>query len=178
MMIKRRNIKLNLGGQSLFEVVLALGIISFIMVALISLTTLSVRNASVTRNKTSANRFAQEAVEWLRGERDADYDLFKGNVPITVSSDCPTIDISGYTQTYPCMCLIDANSTVWNDKHCIRDDPASLVDGKYAREISFRIDDVNKPNQVDAAIIVSWTDSEGDHAVRLDSILGDWRAQP
>ncbi len=67
-------------GQSLFEVVLALGVITAITVGIVSLTVSSMRNASFSKNKTLAGRYAQEATEWLRNQRDfLGFTVFQGN---------------------------------------------------------------------------------------------------
>src|SRR3990172_5630766 len=64
-------------GQSLFEVVLALAIATIIIVAMVALASSAIRNSNFSRNKTLATRFSQEATEWLRGERDADFTVFE-----------------------------------------------------------------------------------------------------
>ena len=58
-------------GQSLFEAVVALAISALIIVAVVALVASSIRNASFSRNVTLASRYAQQATEWLRGQRDA-----------------------------------------------------------------------------------------------------------
>lgn len=63
-------------GQSLFEVVIAIAVAALIMTGVASLATKAVRDATFARNKTQATRLAQEASEWLRTERDADWDTF------------------------------------------------------------------------------------------------------
>ena len=179
MITKKRLKKTNWKGQSLFEVVLALGIISFIMVALISLTTVSVRNASVARNKTQANRLAQEGVEWLRGERDSGYDIFVDYVGKMSTDDCPSLllyddDPISVPQVQKCMCL--QTNIKWNDDGaCVLIDPADILEGNFIREASLKVESSN--NRVVGAVIVSWSESAGDHATRLNTFLGDWRAR-
>lgn len=65
-------------GQSLYEVVIALGIISLILVTSISLSTSSVRNTSFARNDSLATKYAQEGTEYLRQQRDSSWDSFAG----------------------------------------------------------------------------------------------------
>ncbi len=63
-------------GQSLFEVVVAIGIVSGILVGIISLATHSVNNSIFSRDKSQAQVYTQEALEWLRGQRDMGWDSF------------------------------------------------------------------------------------------------------
>ncbi len=63
-------------GQSLFEVFLSLAIVAIIIVALVILASNAIRNSTYSKNKTLATRYSQEAMEWLRGERDASWDNF------------------------------------------------------------------------------------------------------
>src|SRR3989304_3557712 len=74
--------KKNREGQSFFEVVLALALVSIILIALVTLATISVRSATFSRNKNLATRFSQEAIEWLRGQRDTGWsDFFARSSP-------------------------------------------------------------------------------------------------
>src|SRR4030043_2346790 len=63
-------------GQSLFEIVLALAIATLIVVALVALASSAIRNSTFAKNKALATRYSQEATEWLRGERDTNWDIF------------------------------------------------------------------------------------------------------
>lgn len=73
-------------GQSLLEVVVAIGVIVFVLVGLISTVTFGLSNAQFARNKAQAIKYTQEAVEWLRIERDASWNNFYDH-----SSDSGTI---------------------------------------------------------------------------------------
>ena len=60
-------------GQSLFELIIAIGIGVIIVTAIVQLVTISVRNASFSKNKNEATRLAQQALEWLRTEKEKDW---------------------------------------------------------------------------------------------------------
>ena len=64
-------------GQSLYEVVFALGIVSLVLVAAIALSTTGVRNASFARNNSLATKYAQEGTEFLRQQRDINWLNFR-----------------------------------------------------------------------------------------------------
>lgn len=60
-------------GQTLFELIIALGIGVLIITAIVHLVTISVRNASFAKNKTEATRYAQQALEWIRNEKEQNW---------------------------------------------------------------------------------------------------------
>jgi Tfp pilus assembly protein PilV len=145
-----------LHGQSLFEVVLALGLATLIIVAIVSLATNSIRNTSFSRDKTLSTRYAQEATEWLRGQRDEDWDTFSANVIF-----CPA---PPYTQ-----CL---DTLSWGDCGACASD--ELIDDRFKREVSFA--DITA-DSVSMEVTVYWSDSQGLHEVRNGTTLTDWRSQ-
>ena len=63
-------------GQSLFEVIVALAVITLIVVTVVAVAGTSIRNVSFARNNEHATRFSQEAIEWVRSERDSGWDAF------------------------------------------------------------------------------------------------------
>lgn len=141
-------------GQSLFEVVLALALSTLIIVALVSLVSNSIRNSSYSRNKTYATRYTQEATEWLRGERDGDWDVFSTNFLF-----CPT---PPHVQ-----CL---DTLAWGN--CGTCGETEFVDNIFKREISFS--DI-EADSVTVEATTYWIDSQGIHEVRSNTILTDWR---
>jgi Tfp pilus assembly protein PilV len=152
-MLKIKYLMSNSRGQSLFEVVIALAISALIIVALVSLASNSIRNATFSRNNTLASRYAQEATEWLRGERDNDINLFMTNVII------------------PTWCLKDLS---WaQSASCANND---FVPGTpFVREVDFTLTTIGGKNLVEAAIKVSWEDAQGVHEVNSSTQFTDWR---
>mgnify|MGYP001612838215 CR=1 FL=1 len=66
-------------GQSIVEVIIATVITSMILVGLISAITYSLSNSQFAKNKALANKHGQEAIEWLRAQRDiSGWTLFYG----------------------------------------------------------------------------------------------------
>lgn len=63
-------LKIKQKGQSIVEVIIATVIISIVLVGLISAITFSLSNAQFAKNKALANKHGQEAIEWLRAQRD------------------------------------------------------------------------------------------------------------
>ncbi len=142
-------------GQSLFEIMLALAISTLIVIALVALTSNAIRNSTFSKNKSLATRYSQEATEWLRGERDADFDAFK---------------IRALTPLY---CL---PSLSWAEASIGACAAGQEISGTiFKREISFSISSIGGKTIIQAAINVHWTDSQGLHEVRSVTNFSDWR---
>lgn len=145
-------------GQSLFELVVAIAISALIIVAIVSLTTNSIQNSNFSKNKALASTYAQEATEWLRGQRDKDVNAFIIHVEIRdwCLSDIST-DLKGWSKSRVC------SST-------------DLIDGTpFTRQATFSITNQNGKNVVEADVSVSWTDSQGVHEVKSVTNLADLR---
>lgn len=145
--------KLTTSGQSLFEVVLALGVVTVIIVSLVLLASNAIRNSRFSRNKTLATQYAQEATEWMRGERDLDFDDFSDHAVLST--------------TY---CL----QTLSWDKFSACSSSDTVADTVLIREVALTID---SPTQIQVDVVVFWTDSQGLHEVRSVTNFTDWRAQ-
>ncbi|KKS95519.1 MAG: hypothetical protein UV71_C0006G0018 [Microgenomates group bacterium GW2011_GWC1_43_13] len=140
-------------GQSLFELVVAIAISALIVVAMVSLATNSIKNSQFSKNKALASSYAQQATEWLRGERDSDFVAFKNNVELSM---------------YPSKrCL---NNLVWTINQC----GSEIMDGTpFKREVIFKYSDGD--TVINADITVSWTDSGGTHDVRSSTNFSNWQ---
>ncbi|MFC1710226.1 prepilin-type N-terminal cleavage/methylation domain-containing protein [Patescibacteria group bacterium] len=113
----------NIKGQSLFEVVIALAVVSLVAVAIVGLATVSVKNSTYSDDKTSANFYAQESIEWLRQFRDEN----------TWADFYVNGDVAPDGKTW---CLPKVTEVVWDDNAsegtCNADD---IIDGtNFTRE--------------------------------------------
>lgn len=136
----------NQSGQSFFEAVLALMIIALVAVTVASLSAVSIRNNIFSRNKTQANRYAREASEWLRQERDGDWTDFQGR---------------GGT-----WCL---NTLLgWNSGACTTGE--EITNTVFMREAVL----TSAADEVTANVTVKWTDAKGDHQVDLVTVFTKW----
>jgi len=142
-------------GQSLFEVVLALAIAALIIIAIVALATISIRNANFSRNQSLATRYAQEAIEWLRGQRDEDWDAFATRA------------------LTPLWCL---KSLSWTGVTTIGECGSSdfISDTIFKREVSFTIFDASS---IDTEVKVYWEDAQGLHETKTVTTFTDWREQ-
>lgn len=67
-----------LAGQSLVEVVIAVGAMSVLLVALLSLMSLSLRNSRLAKDRARAVASASQGVELMRAYRDSNWNEFLG----------------------------------------------------------------------------------------------------
>jgi hypothetical protein len=150
----------NQKGQSLFELVMAIGMSALIIVVLVSLTGNALQNAAFAKNESLAGTYAQEATEWLRGERDRDINNFGTRVSSSfgVARCFNVLDWNGIG---PC----PANETI--------------ADSPFVRQITFISKDAVVGGVVKtivgATVTVSWTDSKGLHEVTNSTDFSDWR---
>lgn len=63
-------------GQSLIEVVIAVGAMSLLLVALLATISLSIRNSRLAKDRTQAVSLANEGVELMRAYRDYEFNAF------------------------------------------------------------------------------------------------------
>jgi Tfp pilus assembly protein PilV len=140
-------------GQSLFEVVVSLAISALIIVAVVSLVSNSIRNATFSKNKTLAAKYAQEATEWLRGQRDSNIEVF-----------------SNYVLT-PKWCLKTLSWTI--NGSCGTNDV--ITNTAFLREANFTTTLAGGKDFIQADVVVFWNDSQGYHEVRSATSFADWR---
>lgn len=135
-------------GQTLFELVIAVGVAVLVVTGIVALVTLSLRNANFARDRAQATRYAQEALEWLRSERNNGWNTFYSRVP-----------------TSPTWCL---NTLSWSSPGSCGS--GSVITGtKFVRRAVFSVVEANR--SVSAQVLVSWTDSQGAHQSKVDTIF-------
>lgn len=141
-------------GQSLFEVVVALAISTLVIIAVVSLAALSIRNTNYSKDKVSASKYAQEATEWLRNQRDADFETFQTNA--LTSTWC--LRNLGFTQAGIC------------------DSSSKISETNFYREVTFT-NDLTPTGEtlIEAQVRVYWQDSQGSHEVINSTEFTDWR---
>jgi len=144
-------------GQSLFEVVLALFVITLIIVAVVILSTNSISNSISSRNKTLASKYTQEAIEWLRKQKEVDFVSFKSY--ITSNS------------TYCLRATLD-----WNfPGNCSSSENIGTT--IFRREASFVSEINDGKTLITAHVATSWDDSKGTHEARTVTYFTDTRDQ-
>ena len=150
-------------GQSLFELIMAIGLVGIILLVLVQLATISVRNATSSQNEAEAARLGQEAVEWFRLQRDSiGWDQFVAK-----------------TTAIPKICLMGTSWAQAKPLECSANDQLSQI---FQRDVEFMGTDTNsdpegKIDRIEVIIRVKWRDGQGTHTVINSTYFTDWRLQ-
>jgi Tfp pilus assembly protein PilV len=141
-------------GQSLFEMIIAVLIVSLVMIALVSLSTKNLALTTFSRNKTLANRHSQEALEWVRGERDKDWTAFVARSTAGGTTWCVA------TLTWGSQGACGSSNVI----------PNSTT--PFLRSMTLR---TSAANTIDVTVVTTWTDGSGVHESRASTVLTNWK---
>lgn len=151
-------------GQTMIEVVVAVGVAVMLCVSLITTSLVTQRTARSARNNTQATNLAQEYVEKLRIMRDRlGFDTLYSM--ITNAS---------------CMYINDNNNNsdvgTWTLVSCADPGSSIILDSKttFWRKIVFL---TLTGSRIDVDVYVVWDDSGGRQTVRSQGILTKWDTQ-
>lgn len=147
-------------GQTLVEVVVAAVIITLILVALVSAITFSLSNVQYARNKALATKYAQEAVEWLRSQRDAGWYTFNGMAPDTATTYC----VSGFPAN---VSSLTSGACTSCPSGCINDDY-----GIFQREVILTGNVAD--DGVNITVKVFWQQGQRTEQVIVNTYLTKW----
>lgn len=139
-------------GQTLFEVVVAVSVAVLVITGILTAIVLSSANAEFARRQAEATRYGQEAIEWLRAERDRGWGDFSGRAD---------------TQAW-CLKTLSWDIPVGCRLGNLEDD---IDETSYWREARFGPIDRNPP-PYNVSVTVSWQDAKGrTHSSRLETKL-------
>lgn len=140
---------------------MAIGISALIIVTLVSLTSNALQNAQFSKNESSASAYAQQAIEWLRNQRDANVGRFEINVtPLLNTTDC--FNNLGFGAPGPCQSGSSVSDTNGNPT-------------PFTRVITFTHVTGTTKNIIETDVTVSWKDSKGTHSITSGTYFADWR---
>lgn len=146
---KRRDDKGNF-GQTLIELLMALGAGVLIVLAIVGGLIMAGKNSQFAKNQNLATRYAQEGVEFIRSQRDKlGWSVFKTNY-------------SGQPQ-----CISSNGSFTALANGC------SKIANIFTRSATF-IDD-GTGLSLTVAVTVSWSDSSGLHSSSQTTVLTSWQ---
>lgn len=148
-----KKMKKKMEGQSLFEVMFAVAVASIIMMSVVALSKQTISSSDFSKNNSLASRYAQEATDWIREERDNNWLLFYNR-----AGPNPTICLEGFAWGGPPLCP-DIAGTIFNRSVTLQ-----------------QIDlDANPGNEsVEVEVVVTWEDGKGIHQVSNISRLTNW----
>lgn len=146
--------KKSLKGFSLVEVLVFTAILGLFFVAAMSVTTFNLKNMKIQEHKILATRYAEEANEWIKQEKEDDWTEFIKHGSLT-------------GKTY---CLNDSlDSLIWSTSDC--GEVYTLgTPGFFKRELL--INNSTPPvNQVNATITVTWKEGENIYNVSIKNVF-------
>lgn len=139
-------------GQSMFELLIAVFVIAITLTAIVGLVTRSIGNTTFSKERTEAGKQTQEAVEWLRAERDNDWGAFAARATINGRNYC-------------------LQTLSWNSS-C-----SAIPNTNLTREVTLYFDASADPNLVEARVVTRWSDSSGLHESRISTSFTNWRTR-
>lgn len=142
-------------GFSLVEVLVFVTILSLFFVAALAVVTFSLRNMKTSQYKILASHYAEEGMEWVKGQKENDWVTFTGH------------DILEGTATY-CINSLNFDTAAGCETNYDLGTPAI-----FKREVLLKnIPDTITPDQVDATVEVYWQDVGTSEAkVSLSTVL-------
>lgn len=136
-------------GQTLIEVVIAVGLIVMVLTTLVAGLTLGIRNNRVAKDQAVAKDYTRAAQEWLRSMRD-----------------------QGGWETFAS--VLRSHATGSTVRYCLRTLPDSLasfnsltagtcgagqtVDGRFTRQAVITLTGGANPTKAEAVVTVTWVD--------------------
>ena len=139
----------NLAGQSFFEVVVAVGLMSIVLITLVAMGSASIRASVYSRNQTGATRYSQQAFEWLREEKDASWTNFKTKA-LTLNW---CLDSLAWLKPGSCSVTDIISGTI------------------FTRALKFTNIDVNT---IQADVTTTWVDAQGTHSIPTSTVFTNW----
>ena len=140
-------------GFSLIEVLLFITILRLIFIAAAGVGIVSIRNSQNSLNKIRATHYAEEAINWLSSQKNADWLIFIANAsPPPGAVYCFNIEpVSAWPS--------GAGNCVSNQ----------LIDSLFTREVILTYDSVL--DSVDVDIQVTWSEGGNNYSVPISSTL-------
>lgn len=141
--------KKNTRGQTLAEVVVAIGVIVLLVTGLIVGTSVTLKASQYSKARSQAVQYAQEAVELSRNLRDSGWASFFVYGGVAPKSWC--LDKAG----------------TWT----VMSNACSVIDGLYTRQVTFTWDDPLMKTDV----VVSWADGNKTYTVPISTYFTQWK---
>jgi len=138
-------------GQSLFEMVLSLGVVMLVIAALVWAATISVRNADFAKKQVQATKYAQEGMESIRAFRDSNWERFW-----SYAAGGTNYGLAGFEPSGVCPSTPNLGATV------------------FTRCVKLEQEGAQGTDMVKATVTVSWKDSNRTHKSEQVSYFTKW----
>ncbi len=162
-----RNLGNSTRGQSIIEVVIAIGIVSLVMTALVSLVAVSVKNAGEAKAKAVATQYTQDALEFFRQER----------ILLGWDTFLQTVQNRGSSVTY-CLDILPATPTAFAALPSAACNSTQFVDSKqlFQRQATAVIATVGGKKQMTVTVTVTWQDGAMNRQSSAVIVFNGWNA--
>lgn len=148
-------------GQSLFELVSVVFVISMGLLALVSLSARAVSNTSQSRDKSIAGRLTQEGIEWIRSERDrVNWATFRNSYS----------SVAGVTY-----CLNVLSATTWTQNTGCSSGMVVSLNGQPSNFVRSALLTRTSDDSVNVIVVTNWVDGTGSRESRVTTTLTSWR---
>lgn len=144
-------------GQTLVEVVVAIGMVVLLVTGLIVGTTVSLKGGQFGRTKSGAISFAQEAIELARGLRDVGWTSFRARSGMYCLSQ---------NNTFPQEAVGSSNECTGNVVS-----PTAI----YTRWVTFAWDEAATPPRMNVTATVTWNEGSTTHTSALSTFFTQWK---
>jgi type II secretory pathway pseudopilin PulG len=151
-------------GQTLIEIIVAIGLVIMVLITLVSALTLGIRNNQFAKDQALAKNRVREATEWFRSLRQQmGWDSFY----TMITNDGPSI-------TY---CLQYLPTTI-NDAESLGNQPCGFLEILPGSTSFYRNAIITIPagttDEVDVQVEVSWTSGGKTHSSNSTLIMKKW----
>lgn len=147
-------------GFSLVEVLVFVTILSLFFVTALTVTTFNLRNLKIQEHKILATRYAEEGMEWVKQEKEDDWQNFTIHDDSTGTTYCINVlnwNTSNSSTLYDCNSYTLGNPVgIFNRSMVITNSAGPPVD------------------QVSVVMTVSWMDNNMKQQVILKSVMNLW----
>jgi len=139
-------------GQTLVEVLVAVGVTTLLLVAMVAAVTRSLSNAQFSKNKSQAAKYVEEGLEVIRSIRDN------------------SVNWQAFSTSYP-EGVYKLNSQLALTANCTQADKIS-VSSIFSRCVDISDDGAEKKI---IKVTVYWTDGSGAHSTYASTYLTSWK---
>ncbi len=154
-------------GFTFIEVLVFTTIISFLFISMTSTVISSLQRMSITEHRLYANRHAEELVEWLRAEKESDWDVFRqrdlGNGTGTFYCFNNQLDFASNLQLQWNNAQVDLQACQYNG---IANEPPRI----YRRYVLITAIPPDF-NQVNIQVVVEWQEGLQFYTVPLNTVF-------
>lgn len=160
-------------GQSLLEIIIAIGLGLIISTGLVVTTVNGLKNSQFSKNQAQATKYAQEAIDQIRSIRDRDYAVCGPSPTVSKFSDLWPFEVCSTACNYTLKkssvdgyCPGDTSSPIWLKLA----PPSAETINNFTRQITIQ---TFLNNQKKITVKVSWVDISGSHESQLVTILAN-----